>query len=265
MLEEESRRWAQENDLYNVGKLIESLENAMKSSSPSVFENFVNQRIMIAIANGLKFHPKAEEAREPSPVRQMHRDTLTRLTKARSSQARAKPNSDVKRPRFVPRVDFDEQLPAVPKSAVTQGILKSSELAHLSHAERQAKLSERRAVKVQELEQEAKRSFEPVKSHPMPQLSAEMRDQLEARRERLRRQGSGSPTFRPAVLKYGDFLKIRKSMYEEGNYPEGWEATVTRMRLGHEQHIERKEAETAEVDMLRLRGWNRNGRWMKEP
>jgi hypothetical protein len=254
MLEEESRGWAQENDLYNVCKLVESLENAMKSNSPTAFENFVNQRIMIAIANGLKFHPKVEEAPEPSPVRQMHRDTLTRLTKTRSGQVRAKPSGDVKRPKFVPRIDFDEELPAVPKSVVTQGILKRSELAHLSHSERQAKLSERRAAKVQELEQEAKRSFEPVKSHPMPELSSEMRDQLEARRERLRQQGSGSPTFRPSVLKYDDFLRIRKSMYQEGNHPEGWEASVTRMRLGHEQHLERKVAQL-----------ERNGLWMKDP
>jgi hypothetical protein len=117
---------------------------------------------------------------------------------------------------------------------------------------------------MRELQEEAVRSLEPVKPHPMPELSAEMREQLDERRERLRRQGSGSPTFRPSVLKYDDFLKIRKSMYREGNYPEGWEASVTRMRIGYKQHLGRKEAQAADVDLLRLPGWSRNGRWMKE-
>jgi hypothetical protein len=258
VLEQKSQPWQQENGFYDPKAVVGSLEKAMNATKPTAFELYIKQEIMIAIANGFKVRKHKEGIAEVIPNKTMQKTTFDRLTKLRESDVSKKPREALKRPKFVPKINFDDQLPGVSHSEVTKGILEHSELGQLPLEARDQKLAERRVERIRRLEEaEIERHERREKAQPMPELTPEMKQKLEERKERIRNQPPDEPTFRPQVTKYEDFLKVRESMFQPHTRPEGWDASVTRLRAGYGQFLQLKEAQGFGAEPLRVRASSR--------
>jgi hypothetical protein len=257
-VEHQSQRWRKENDRFDTQAIIASLEAAINAAKPTTFQIFVKQKIMIAIANGSKLKKQTEQIPEASPTKQMQKETFDRLTRVRQSDISKKPVNHPKRHKFIPKICLDDQLPEIHPSEVTKGILENSELGRLPLRERDEILSERRADRIRKLEEaEARRHSRQEKPHPMPVLPPDMKEKLEERKERIRNKPPDGPTFRPQVTKYEDFLKVRQTMFHARSRPEGWDASVTRLRAAHEQFLQHKEEHANGIDLLRIRNSSR--------
>jgi hypothetical protein len=213
----------------------------MNAPKPTAFQIIVRQKIMIAIANGFKLKRPVEQVHEIPPVKHMQKETFARLTKVRQSDVSKKPPDRPKRHQFVPKISLDDHVPEIHPSDVTKGILENSELGRMPLNERDAKLAERRAERIRKLEEaEVRRHERRDKAQPMPELTPEMKEALEERKERIRNRPPDEPSFRPQVTPYEDFLKVQQSMFQTHARPEGWDASVTRLRAGHELFLQKK-------------------------
>ena len=256
---DESETWRNDDDTFDVSAVRQSLRPVMiDDDSLSPFQVFAKHQIMVLLANGGKLVKKIETPVEVQPVKHMHKDTLDRLTKLREHEVSKKLVVESKRPTFVPKVYIDWHMPEAPVTDGTKEILMNCELAQLRLEERERILAERKEEKMRRMnEEEKKKEPKPSKPLKMPELSDDMKQQLEERKERLRHKAPERPSFKPQVTKYEDFLKVRDSMFTNKKRPGGWDKDITRRRLGYEQHLKKMEEEAQGIDLLKLRASNR--------
>jgi hypothetical protein len=186
----------------------------------------------------------------------MSRQTLEELTKCDKPKIPHR-DPDKRRAAFIPMVALDCRIPAKVNNEESKKIVSDSEYGPLTREEREQRLALRRAEKIRQIADELGKKYQKPKRLEMPELSPEMQEKLEERKERLKAKEPGQPTFKPVVMDYSDFMtKIREQMRITVKIG-GFEADVKRRRLAYQRHLQQKGDESRSWSSGRSREENK--------
>lgn len=234
--------WELPNGKFDVALVKDAIFDALDGKNGK-FESFVKNKIGIHFAN-MRFlgeSPNYCAYELQSPKKRLTKETFERLL--------------LPRPEFyTEKEEEEESYEPVPMSKGTLWILKKSPYAHEPMEERRMHLREvaetralEQANETLELEKKKRRKWK------APRLTALEREQVAEVRARREADLYQYQSFKPEIMKYKDFLKVKRKM-EDVERPKGWDENVKRHRAGYQAYLEKKKKESSGVlDLPRVR------------
>jgi hypothetical protein len=218
-------KWSIGPNLYDVKQIKAVLIQAL-SGQRGKCRSFLNARMSVHFANRKK-------KGAPLPVERVRKaDKMTQQTFDRL---------------LSPRPDFavepeEEPFEPVGLSSGTREILSQSRFGKETVAQRDQHLRERTAARIQESRDRFEREFREnsTRKTQMPVWTDEQRAKIDERKAKKRAMVPEEPPFRPDLMKYAEFVKVKEAMNESVERPKGWDAKVSELRDGCRKREEKR-------------------------
>lgn len=234
-----------EKSIYSAKQLESRILDSISLKKHRKFNVYVNRRLAIVRANEKPVIEQPEE--KPEPVKRpttMHRVTFDRLIAV-------KPNATENDNQYVNDINLKKETEQVKLSKASQSILQKSqrtqEIMSMPLDQRDNYLMKRRNESIQKLEESLQQKEEKeLKTKPsnlgtLPKFYEQFQQELK-QRPKQNQQQKEKESFKPKIMSYNDFQKMKEKVY--GNEPKiaGVEERIKRLRLAR---IERNELQEA--------------------
>lgn len=225
--------WRLDEDLYDADEARHTLLSALEGDRSTLFKRTARKKMMVKYHN--KKEPKIPTTKDAyTGSHTLSRDVLDRITAA---------------PKSEPKVEPPLENTAPLSSRKSRQICNYSEHGKKSFLERGKELEERRLGRLSKIEESSMPKRRATKSST--NLTEEDVARIMARKEEKKRQLEleTTPSYRPSVTKYKEYLKKKKAIESDWSKAPGYEKDVERHRNAYQMSQMKKEEEKKMLEL----------------